>query len=63
MMPSEPQQVIGIKPISHFTMRPNSLRKELFIRFQKRKTTTNLAEHALAIHATPIFFIHAVGHS
>jgi hypothetical protein len=61
MMPSKPQQVIGIIPASPFTTRPNSLRTEVFIRFQKHKATTNLAEHALAIHATPIFLYMLLG--
>lgn len=45
----------GIIPLSPFTVRPNSLCIEVFIQFQKHKATTNSAEHALEIYATPIF--------
>jgi len=60
-MSSKPQQVISIMPVSSFTMRPNSFCTEVFIQFQKHKATTNLVEHALARHATPIFLYMLLG--
>jgi hypothetical protein len=59
MMPSKPQQVMGIIPISPFTMRPNSLLTKVFMWFQKQ-IHNKLVEHALAILATPIMLLETV---
>jgi len=57
-MSSKSQQVIGIIPVSCFTMRPNSFCTEVFIQVQKHKATTRTCS-GNTWHTN--IFIHAAG--